>query len=71
MALGVACAGTGNKEAVALLEPMLSDSTSYVRQGAQMALAMVLIQHNELTSPKVLAQPEPRHANFFKAPVSH
>ena len=32
MALGIACAGTGNKEALGLIEPMKNDPTNYVRQ---------------------------------------
>lgn len=32
MAVGMACAGTGIKEAVSLLEPMMSDPTDFVRQ---------------------------------------
>ncbi|XP_072180274.1 26S proteasome non-ATPase regulatory subunit 1-like [Diadema setosum] len=53
MALGIACAGTGNKDALSILEPMLNDSVNYVRQGALIASAMVLIQQNEITCPKV------------------
>lgn len=35
MALGIACAGTGLREAIALLEPMVKfDPVNFVRQGA-------------------------------------
>lgn len=35
MALGIACAGTGLREAIALLEPMAKfDPVNFVRQGA-------------------------------------
>ncbi|KZM19785.1 enzyme regulator [Ascochyta rabiei] len=53
MALGIACAGTGLPEAVDLLEPMMKDSTDFVRQGALIALAMIMVQQNEATNPKV------------------
>lgn len=53
MALGISCAGTGLAEAIDLLEPMLKDPTDFVRQGALISLAMVLIQHNEAMNPKV------------------
>ncbi|KAH9523483.1 26S proteasome non-ATPase regulatory subunit 1 [Bulinus truncatus] len=53
MALGIACAGTGLKDAIALLEPMTNDPINYVRQGALIASALILVQHNESTCPKV------------------
>ncbi|KAH3681353.1 hypothetical protein WICPIJ_007706 [Wickerhamomyces pijperi] len=53
MALGISCAGRGLAEAVEVLEPLTKDSVDFVRQGALMAMAMVLIQQNEKTSPKV------------------
>lgn len=53
MALGIACAGTGNKEAIAVLEPMLNDAVNYVRQGVLIAMSLVCIQHTEATCPKV------------------
>lgn len=54
MALGIACAGTGLREAIALLEPMVMfDPVNFVRQGALIASAMILIQQTEATCPKV------------------
>ena len=53
MALGIACAGTGSKEAIALVEPMTNDPVNYVRQGALIASSLILIQHTEQTCPKV------------------
>lgn len=53
MALGIACAGTGLAEAIDLLEPMMKDSVDFVRQGALISLAMILIQQNEAMNPKV------------------
>jgi 26S proteasome regulatory subunit N2 len=53
MALGIACAGTGNRDALNILEPLTKDSQSLVRQGAMIASAMVLIQHTQVKVPKV------------------
>lgn len=53
MALGIACAGTGNKEALSLIEPMKNDPVNYVRQGALIASALILVQQTEVTCPKV------------------
>ncbi|XP_066591012.1 26S proteasome non-ATPase regulatory subunit 1 [Prorops nasuta] len=53
MALGIACAGTGLKEAIALLDPMTNDPVNFVRQGALIASAMILIQQTESTCSRV------------------
>lgn len=53
MALGIACAGTGLDEAIDLLEPMIKDSVDFVRQGALISLAMIMVQQNEAMNPKV------------------
>lgn len=53
MAIGICCAGSGSKEAISLLEPMLSDPVNFVRQGALVASALVLIQQTEALNPKV------------------
>ncbi|KAF2721807.1 26S proteasome regulatory complex, non-ATPase subcomplex, Rpn2/Psmd1 subunit [Polychaeton citri CBS 116435] len=53
MALGIACAGTGLDEAIDLLEPMVKDSVDFVRQGALIALSMIMVQQNEVMNPKV------------------
>lgn len=50
--VGIACAGTGSREAIGILEPMLNDTVNYVRQGVYIASAMILMQHNEELSPK-------------------
>jgi 26S proteasome regulatory subunit N2 len=55
MAVGIACAASGAKEALALLEPLAADSVDFVRQGAYIATALVLLQ-----------QPEARVAAFRK-----
>ncbi len=44
LALGISCAGTGLQGAIDLLEPMTEDTVDFVRQGALIALAMILIQ---------------------------
>lgn len=62
MALGLSCAGTGSSEAIALLEPMAKDPVDFVRQGALIALAMILIQQTEASSPSVA----PTRAMFAK-----
>ncbi|OLL23580.1 26S proteasome regulatory subunit rpn2, partial [Neolecta irregularis DAH-3] len=53
LALGIACAGTGLSEAIELLEPMTKDATDFVRQGAYISMAMILIEQNELYNLKV------------------
>jgi len=55
LAVGIACAGTGLSEAVDLLLPMASDKIDFVRQGAFIALAMVLIQRTTAQEPRVAA----------------
>ncbi|KAH7140105.1 armadillo-type protein [Dactylonectria estremocensis] len=55
MALGISCAGTGLDEAIDLLEPMMKDPTDFVRQGALISLAMIMVQQNEVMNPKVSA----------------
>lgn len=53
IALGISCAATGLKEACDVLNPMLEDPVDFVRQGAMISLAMIMIQQNERMSPKV------------------
>ena len=47
MAVGICCSGTGLKEAVELLEPMLTDAVDFVQQGALIAMAMVMVEQTE------------------------
>jgi 26S proteasome regulatory subunit N2 len=53
LAVGISCAGTGLSEAISLLEPLTSDVVDFVRQGALIAMAMVMIQTNESYDPRV------------------
>ncbi|KAG1151716.1 hypothetical protein G6F37_010932 [Rhizopus arrhizus] len=53
LALGISCAGTGYLDALELLEPMTKDPVDFVRQGAFISQAMILIQQTENTNPKV------------------
>lgn len=47
MAVGIAMAGSGDPESIALLEPMMDDMTDYVRQGALMGIAMIYMQQSD------------------------
>ncbi|XP_038702017.1 26S proteasome non-ATPase regulatory subunit 1 homolog A-like [Tripterygium wilfordii] len=53
LAVGISCAGTGLREAIALLEPLTSDVVDFVRQGALIAMAMVMVQINEASDSRV------------------
>lgn len=53
LALGISCAGTGLKEAIDVLMPMMKDPVDFVRQGSMIAIAMILIQQNEKTYPRI------------------
>eukprot|EP00904_Undaria_pinnatifida_P004613 jgi/Undpi1/14152/HiC_scaffold_9.g03803.m1 len=55
LAIGISCAGTGSREAMDVLEPMMEDVVDFVRQGALIAMAMVLMQQSEARIPKVKA----------------
>lgn len=53
LAVGISCAGTASAEAISLLEPLTSDVVDFVRQGALISMAMVLIQTTEAREPRV------------------
>lgn len=53
LAVGISCAGTGLSEAISLLEPLTSDVVDFVRQGALIAMAMVMIQTSEASDSRV------------------
>lgn len=44
------------QEAINLLEPMTNDPVNYVRQGALIASALIMIQQTEVTCPKVCTE---------------
>jgi len=53
LAVGIACAGSGDTAALALIEPMLSDQVDFVRQGALLASALLYMQQSEFAAPGV------------------
>ncbi|XP_068655723.1 26S proteasome non-ATPase regulatory subunit 1 homolog A-like [Aristolochia californica] len=53
LAVGISCAGTGLSEAISLLEPLTLDVVDFVRQGALIAMAMVMVQTNETCDSRV------------------
>lgn len=52
MAIGVACMGTGMPVAISMLEKLTTDSSDFVRQGALIGLAMVMMHHTAERTPK-------------------
>ncbi|XP_061364757.1 26S proteasome non-ATPase regulatory subunit 1 homolog A-like [Gastrolobium bilobum] len=52
-AVGISCAGTGLSEAISLLEPLTSDVVDFVRQGALIAMSMVMVQISEASDARV------------------
>jgi len=47
IAVGIAMAGTGDSESIAMLEPILDDMTDYVRQGALVGTALIYMQQSD------------------------
>jgi 26S proteasome regulatory subunit N2 len=53
LAVGIACAGTASAEGIRLVAPMMQDNTDFVRQGAMLAMAMMLMQETATKSEHV------------------
>mmetsp|Transcript_5505 Transcript_5505/g.16241 ORF Transcript_5505/g.16241 Transcript_5505/m.16241 type:complete len:968 (+) Transcript_5505:141-3044(+) len=53
LAIGIACAGTGNTDSLLLLQPMLNDPVDFVRQGCLLALSLIFMLQTEYSSPSV------------------
>lgn len=47
MAVGIAMAGSGDAESIALLEPMLTDMADHVRQGALLGTSLIYMQQSD------------------------
>ena len=56
MAVGIAMAGTGDGESIAMLEPMLSDMSDFVRQGALMGTALIYMQQSDTCNGKKIKE---------------
>ncbi len=53
MAIGIACAGTADRDAIELLNTLIEDQVDFVRSGALQAMALILQQCSEARSPSV------------------
>jgi len=53
MALGIACAGTALSTAIDLLEPLTRDPVDFVRQGALIAMGLILVETNKTEVPRL------------------
>lgn len=53
LALGIACAGRCYQPALNILKSLLTDFHDFVRQGAMIASALILIQQNEFSYPDI------------------
>ncbi|GAW82422.1 26S proteasome regulatory subunit RPN2 [Plasmodium gonderi] len=51
LALGIACAASGNEEAINMLMPLLTDTTDFVRQSAFISLGLIFQESNEHVNP--------------------
>ena len=51
LAIGISCAGTGYKEAIDILKPLLDDNEDIVKQNAYIAMAMVMQQQSDARIP--------------------
>ena len=52
MAVGIAMSGSGDAGSIAMLEPMLSDMSDFVRQGALMGTALIYMQQGDSCNGK-------------------
>lgn len=65
MAVGIAMAGTGDSESIAMLEPMLDDMTDYVRQGALLGTAMIYMQQSDSCNGRKIRSFRERLSNII------
>merc|ERR1712176_1382620 len=65
IAVGIAMAGTGDSEAISLLEPMLDDMTDFVRQGALIGTAMIYMQQSDTCNGRKIRTFRERLSNII------
>merc|ERR1711971_888294 len=53
IALGIACAGSANLEAHNMLQPLMSDASDFVRQGAIISLGLLYMQTSQGKTERV------------------